>query len=122
MGYDYELVYRKGSKNQVADALSRLPYGSFSAITMCTNELLDRIKHSWLTDPKTVHLIHKAKNAGDKGSKYSWQAGLLKRKGKLVVGDDSVLKTDLLKYFHSSPEGGHSGMDATSRRIGAVVY
>ena len=46
MGYDYELVYRKGSKNQVADALSRLPYGSFSAITMCTKELLDRIKHS----------------------------------------------------------------------------
>ena len=40
----------------------------------------------------------------------------------MVVGDDVALRKDLLKYFHSSPDGGHSGMDATSRRIGAMVY
>ena len=122
MGHNYELVFRKSSKNSVADALSKLPYASFNAITMYTNELLDRIKHSWLSDPRIVHLIHKAKNAGGQRSKYSWQTRLLKRKGKLVIGDDPILKIDLLRYFHSSPEGDHSGMDATSRRIGAVVY
>ena len=122
MGYDYELVFRRGSKNTVADALSRLPQVTLQAITMCTNQLLDRIKRSWVTDPRMVHLMHKAKDKGDQQSKYSWQSGLLRRKGKLVIGDDQELRQDLLKYFHSSPEGGHSSMDATARRIGAVVY
>ena len=40
----------------------------------------------------------------------------------MVIGDDPELRQDLLKYFHSSPEKGHSGMDAIARRIGAVVY
>ena len=41
---------------------------------------------------------------------------------KLVVGSDAGLRWDLLKYFHSSLEGGYSGMDATLKRILVVVY
>ena len=122
MGYDYDLIFRKGSKNAAADALSRLPQVALQAITVCSNELLDRIKHSWLKDANLVHLIHKAKRNVNQGSKYSWQSGVLKRKGKLVVGDDPVLKQDLLHYFHATAVGGHSGIDATMRRMAAVLY
>ena len=83
---------------------------------------MEKIKRSWLKDPKAIHLMHKAQKASGPGSKYTWQAGLLKRKGKLIVGDDPVLRTDLLRYFHSSPEGVHSGVDATSRCLAIVVF
>ena len=122
MGYDFELIFRKGVQNQVADALSRLPAGEINALTVFHNDLLKRISHSWLTDPHLVHLIHKAKTKSGSISKYTWQGEQLRRKGKLMVGADSDLRLELLKYFHSSAEGGHSGVEATMRRISAVIY
>ena len=91
-------------------------------MTLCTNDLLQRIKHSWLQDAALIHIIHKIQKRTDGGGKYSWQSGQLLRKGKLVVGRNPQLRLDLLKYFHSSAEGGHSGIDATVRHIAAVIY
>ena len=38
------------------------------------------------------------------------------------MGNDPKLKLDLLKYFHNLIEGVHSRIDATIRKISAVVY
>ena len=46
MGYDFELIFRKGINNQVADALSRLPAQEINAIIVFHNDLLKRISHS----------------------------------------------------------------------------
>ena len=62
IGYDFELIFRKGSSNQVIDALSKIPTIEFNAIIVFQTDLLKRIAHSWLQDPRTVHLIHKAKS------------------------------------------------------------
>ncbi|GJY31879.1 putative ribonuclease H-like domain-containing protein, partial [Tanacetum coccineum] len=40
---------------------------------------------------------------------YSWVNGQLRRKGKLVVGNNEELRQQLLQYFHADPSGGHSG-------------
>ena len=48
---------------------------------------------------------------------FSLHNGLLKRKGKLVVGPDKDLKTTIIDCLHSSSQGGHSGRDATLRRV-----
>ena len=68
-----------------------------------------------------VHLLHKIKN-GEASSKYTWENDQLRRKGKLMVGADDELKLELLSYFHNSATGGHSGIEATMRRISAIVY
>ena len=39
-----------------------------------------------------------------------------------MVGKDTQLRGDLIKHFHSSAEGGHSGMDAIVKRLAAVFY
>ena len=57
MGFDYEVVYHKGSSNGAADALSRRPQGALQAITFYQTDLMDKIKHSWTTDPSLQHLI-----------------------------------------------------------------
>ena len=121
MGYDYTLTFRKGANNVVADALSRLPTPEFNAISLFTTDLLQKIKHSWVQDSALVHLLHKIQK-GEASSKYTWHNGQLRRRNKLMVGADAELRLELLKYFHSSPQGGHSGVEATMKRIAAVVY
>ena len=39
-----------------------------------------------------------------------------------MVGSDATLHLDLLKYFHTSTEGGHSRVEAIMRKISIVVY
>nr|GEX27634.1 hypothetical protein [Tanacetum cinerariifolium] len=44
-----------------------------------------------------------------KNSRYTWSTNELRRKGKLVVGNDEQLRLKLVSHFHESPTGGHSG-------------
>ena len=122
MRYDYEVIFKKGSSNTVADVLSRKPHATFGAISVVTSELLKNIQHSWVTDASLVHLLHKLKQSPDKHPKYSWQGGQLKRKGRLIIGQDPKLRDELLSLFHGSPVGGHSGAEATMKRLGIVCY
>ena len=123
MGFDYEVVYRKGTSNGAANALSRRPQGTLHAITTFHTDLLERITNSWTTDPSLVQLISQLQQGpASSPTKYTWQHNQLRRKGKLVVGNDTALRTDLLHYFHSSPTGGHSGIKPTMVRLSSVLY
>nr|CAD1837126.1 unnamed protein product [Ananas comosus var. bracteatus] len=84
MGYDYELVYKNGRENVVADALSRAP--SLQAISAIHTDLLEQIKLSWNQDDRIKKILADKQRGGHSGSHYTWTQGLLKRKGKLVVG------------------------------------
>ena len=44
---------------------------------------------------------------------YTWDGQLLRKKGKLLIGNDVELRHQLLEWMHSSIQGGHSGMQAT---------
>jgi len=112
MGYDYEIQYKQGKENLVADGLSRL-YGS--------SDLMIAIKASWSQDPFLQQLIQSLE-AGQLHSKYVWQQGMLYRKGKLVVGAVRPVKQQLLQLFHDSPTGGHSGIQVTKKRIASILY
>lgn len=39
-----------------------------------------------------------------------------------MVGDDDALKQDLLHHFHATSQGGHSGIQATTKRLCAQLY
>ena len=121
MGYDYEVIFRKESSNTVADALSRQPQSQLNAISVVSSDLIHRIQQSWLSDPNIVYLIHKVKNTVGR-SHYTWQNDQLRRKGRLVIGKDDKLRSELLHLYHNSPEGGHSGAAVTMKRLGSVVY
>ncbi|GKB24971.1 reverse transcriptase [Tanacetum coccineum] len=91
MGFDYEIQYKKGVENVTADALTRIQHLGelFSVISASlTTEIYQKIVRSWST--------------------YEKLKEELRRKGKLVVGDDQVLRTDLLKQFHEGSVGVHS--------------
>ena len=123
MGYDYEIHYRQGKENLVADGLSRLYGMQLLTFTLSSinSELLAAIKATWLQDPSIQQLIQSLE-AGQQHSKYVWQQEMLYRKGKLVVGADPSVKQQLLQLFHDSSIGSHSGIQVTKKRLASVIY
>ncbi|GJY84780.1 ty3-gypsy retrotransposon protein, partial [Tanacetum coccineum] len=124
LGYDYEIIYKKGSDNIVIDALSRSPTLSLQSmiVSEISNDLLLRIQESWLTDPSIQQVIKQAKDGGSSTTKFSWQNEQLRRNGRLVIGYDAKLRAELLKYYHNELMGGHSGVDPTYKRLKSAFY
>nr|GEY81332.1 reverse transcriptase [Tanacetum cinerariifolium] len=101
LGYDYEIVYKKGSEKVVVDALSRVN---------SSGELLQIIVSSV------------SSSVWNKGNKYSWIGEILKRKGKVVVGNDPELRKERAQHFHDKAIGGHSGAHVTMKKLGSLFY
>lgn len=50
MGYDFEIVYKKGRENVVADVLSKRP--NLAAISSFKSDLWKKIQEHWEDDPE----------------------------------------------------------------------
>lgn len=55
MGYDFEIVYKKGRENVTADAFSRRP--NLAAISSVKSDLLEKIQKNWEEDTELNQLI-----------------------------------------------------------------
>lgn len=68
-------------------------------------------------------MVAELKDKGhDQEGIYTWQGGVLRRKGKMVVGNNSDLKNKIMQLMHDSSQGGHSGVLATTKRISLFFY
>ncbi|KAL4379068.1 hypothetical protein GQ457_02G036740 [Hibiscus cannabinus] len=89
MGLDYEVVYKKGTHNVVADTLSRKPADASCLemrVSSISNDTLIRVANSWRQDDKLRKIIKEIEDKSKRHDKYSWDGRQLRRKGKLVVG------------------------------------
>ncbi|GKF86166.1 hypothetical protein Tco_0253993, partial [Tanacetum coccineum] len=109
MGFDYEIVYKKGAENVVADALLE--------VTTLSSELYDKVKRGWSEDSQLKAKIEKLQSNSGSSKHYSWSNAQLLRKGKLVISNDEALRKELMQHFHSGPTGGHSGMQAIHKTV-----
>ncbi|GJT54198.1 ty3-gypsy retrotransposon protein [Tanacetum coccineum] len=125
LGYDYEIVYKKGSENVVADALSRVDSSGEllqMSVSSVSSGVWDKVKDSWKNDLDIQNLIKSLEHHSYKGNKYSWTGEILKRKGKVVVGNDLELRKELVQHFHDEAIGGHSGAHVTMKKLGSLFY
>nr|GEW94107.1 reverse transcriptase [Tanacetum cinerariifolium] len=90
--YDYEIVYKKGSENVVADALSRMD---------SSGELLQ------------IYVSSVSSGVWDK---------VKDKEGEVVVGNDPELRKELVQHFHDEAIGGHSGAHVTMKNLGSLFY
>nr|GEX54647.1 hypothetical protein [Tanacetum cinerariifolium] len=112
MGFDYEIVYKKGAENVVADALSRVQGQTECLqleVTTLSSELYDKVKRGWSEDSQLKAKIEKLQFNSGSSKHCSWSNRQLLRNGKLVISSDEALRKELMKHFHNGPTGGHSG-------------
>ena len=124
MEFDFTIEYRRGKENVVANALSRKDVVECKGLItlQLQSELIQEVQQSWITDIHLQKLITELKANTSSHKHYTWENNELRRKGKLVVGIDGTLRKKILQWLHASAEGGHSGMNATVKRVKAVVY
>ncbi|GJW51736.1 retrotransposon-related protein [Tanacetum coccineum] len=125
LGFDYEISYKKGSENVAADALSRVNSSAelcSLVLSTISSPLLQQIQDSWVQDVEMQALITKLQADPNSTPKFTWVDGQLRRKGRLVVGNDALLKQQIITYFHKGPLGGHSGVHVTTKKLADVFF
>jgi hypothetical protein len=118
-GYDYEIIYKKGKDNVVADALSRKyeDEGSLFSLSFIVPDWLQAVRQEWLQDPKSSHLIQQLQSNAPASPGYSWLHDELRYKGHLYLSKQSKLKSMVLSELHATPTAGHSGFTKTYDRV-----
>ncbi|WVY98421.1 hypothetical protein V8G54_030572 [Vigna mungo] len=120
MGFDFEIRYKPDCENRAADALSRkLQYSALSTVQF--NEwdgLEDEIQanvrlRGIIQDLLKQHYSHLG---------FQLIKGRLYYKGRMVIPKNSSKIPLILKEFHDSALGGHSGFFRTYKRISGLLF
>ena len=126
VGYNYEIHYKPGKENVVADALSRVTEapieGICAIISSPSSPLISKLQKFFATNPAGQKLVTKAQEDVKMLQNFTYKSGLLYFKGRLFIPAETGITTDILQEFHASPLGGHSGIQATLARVSASFY
>jgi len=118
LGYDYEIIYKKGRENVVVDSLTCQfeEESTLLAISLPIPEWIEEARKEWFSHPSLSQLINKLQADPNSTAGYSWQYEILHYKDKVVLSPTSTLKSHILAELHSSPTAGHSGFQKTCAR------
>jgi hypothetical protein len=120
LGYDFEIVYKKGKKNVVADALSRKDEDVetfLCAISIIQPDWIIEARDEWKNDEKVWTLIQRLQHDSSASDTFTWKTDSLWYKDHLYLCKNSQLKQKVQLELHTSPVGGHSGFLKTYHRV-----
>ena len=86
------------------------------------SDLLAKIKSSWVADVDAQLLIQQLENKSMPNTMLTWENGELRRKGKLVGGNDVALRTQLVSAFHNEHVWGNSRVQVSLKKLGSLFY
>ena len=117
LGYDYEIKYKPGSTNIVADALSRISDGVCLSFSVPHLDFLDKLRHTLTQDPQYIELLQAIQSRPTEHPSLSVHKDLIFRQGRIWIPFPNPFTSILLAEFHSSPLGGHTGVAKTVHRV-----
>jgi hypothetical protein len=119
LGLQYRIVYRPGSDNRAADALSRHPAPPEVCATVTALEPTwsTAVQHSYANDPVAIAMMSKLALDPQSIPNFTLKAAILRYRNRIWVGNDTALQQRLISEFHSSAWGGHSGVPVTHMRL-----
>lgn len=123
IGLQYTFQYKKGTENTAADSFSRVGHLlSIHAVSVVQPVWLQEVLNSYEMDVKAQELLVELAVTGSNEDGYSLDKGVIKFKGKILIGDNTGLHTKLIHSFHCSAIGGHSGIQATFQRVSKLFH
>jgi len=118
MDLDFTIVYKQGPTNQAADALSRQPgFSPLLAISMSTPTWLTNLTTGYVGDSQTQQLLTELSLCSPNAAGFELTNGIIKFKGRVWVGNNTLAQNHILQTLHDSAIGGHSGFPATYHRV-----
>jgi hypothetical protein len=112
LGYDFEIIYKKGKQNVVEDALSRKDEdveAFLYAILIIQLDWIIEARDECKNDEKVWTLIQRLQQDSNASDTFTWKNDLLSYKYRLYLCKNNQLKQKVLLELHTSPVGGHSG-------------
>jgi len=118
--YDFDVKYRRGVLNRVADALSRHPATCATKRQECSwyRRIFDGVQHDpaahpdyRIEDGKLYRLIYHSLHFKDTAADEQWKRCLPKEARK-----------EILREYHDAPTAGHLGIAKTIARIAEKYY
>jgi len=121
MDLNFKIQYKKGTTNQTADALSRCQSTTeLMAISQVIPSWLENLQEGYHSDPETMQLLTELAVSSENSKGYSLQNGIIRYKGRVWIGHNTLAQNHILQALHSSGVGGHSGIHATYHRVKAL--
>ena len=120
LGYDFEIIYKKGKQNVVADALSMKDEdveALFYAISIIQPDWIIEARGEWKNDEEIWTFIQKLQQDPSASNTFMWKDDFLWYKDCLYLCKSFQLKQKVLLEFRSSLVGGHSGFLKTYHRL-----
>nr|GFA03576.1 putative mitochondrial protein [Tanacetum cinerariifolium] len=102
-------------KGYLLDRYFKIKTDHFSLKYLLNQKITTPFQFKWL--PKLLGYDYEIMYKKGR-KKNSWTGGILKRKGKVVVGNDPELRKELVQHFHDEAIGGHSGAHVTIKKLG----
>lgn len=123
IGLQFKFQYKKGVDNKAADALSRVARNfELQALSTCHPTWLQEVVNSYASDAKAQELLNQLAISSPNETGFSLEGGLIRKKGRIWIGDNVALQTKIIHALHNFAVGGHSGTQATYHRIKKSFY
>ncbi|KAL3538223.1 hypothetical protein ACH5RR_001589 [Cinchona calisaya] len=112
LGLNYEIQYKYGMENVVADALSRREASEeqCAAITQVVPNWVTKVVSSCEEDGLAIQKRNELLLNSESNSKWSYQDAVLRHQKRLYIGNRGGIRTKLIDTLHSSQLRGHSGI------------